>query len=177
MLFRSTAPLAWAFPTKPVTLIVPQVAGGANDVLARMVAAKLQEYWGSPVLVDGALIFNCDGRTDPFVVALGKAGLMGSAGAGVGRGLAAVLPAARGGLSALSAGAPRLAAGQEVHRPGRISPRGLGQETLERIHLRLQRGEVGPDRAVGAVDAGEHRLLAAQQRLRRAFDRGELIHQ
>lgn len=43
---------ASAFPTKPATIIVPQAPGGANDVLARMVATKLQEYWGSPVLVD-----------------------------------------------------------------------------------------------------------------------------
>ncbi len=43
---------ACAFPTRPATIIVPQAPGGANDVLARMVAGKLQEYWGSPVLVD-----------------------------------------------------------------------------------------------------------------------------
>jgi tripartite-type tricarboxylate transporter receptor subunit TctC len=43
---------AGAFPTKPVTIIVPQAPGGANDVLARMVATKFSEYWGSPVLVD-----------------------------------------------------------------------------------------------------------------------------
>jgi tripartite-type tricarboxylate transporter receptor subunit TctC len=41
-----------AFPTKPPSIIVPQAPGGANDVLARMVAGKLQEYWGMPVLVD-----------------------------------------------------------------------------------------------------------------------------
>jgi len=42
----------YAFPTKPPSIIVPQAPGGANDVLARMVAGKLQEYWGTPVLVD-----------------------------------------------------------------------------------------------------------------------------
>lgn len=41
-----------AFPTKASTIIVPQAPGGANDVLARMVAGKLSEYWGQPVLVD-----------------------------------------------------------------------------------------------------------------------------
>jgi tripartite-type tricarboxylate transporter receptor subunit TctC len=43
---------SWAFPTKPVSIIVPQAPGGANDVLARMVAGKLGEYWGQPVVVD-----------------------------------------------------------------------------------------------------------------------------
>ena len=46
------AQAALAFPTKPPSIIVPQAPGGANDVLARMVAGKLQEYWGMPVLVD-----------------------------------------------------------------------------------------------------------------------------
>ena len=46
------AQAALAFPTKPASIIVPQAPGGANDVLARMVAGKLQEYWGMPVLVD-----------------------------------------------------------------------------------------------------------------------------
>ena len=51
-LFVLFAGVAWAFPTKPASIIVPQAPGGANDVLARMVAGKLQEYWGMPVLVD-----------------------------------------------------------------------------------------------------------------------------
>src|SRR5450759_2264015 len=46
------AGVAWAYPTKPPSIIVPPAPGGANDVLARMVAGKLSEYWGMPVLVD-----------------------------------------------------------------------------------------------------------------------------
>lgn len=41
-----------AFPTKPVTLIVPYAAGGLTDVLARVVAPALAEKWGQNVLVD-----------------------------------------------------------------------------------------------------------------------------
>ncbi len=52
VLLAASAVSAQNFPSRPVTIIVPQVAGGANDVLARMVAGKLQEYWGTPVLVD-----------------------------------------------------------------------------------------------------------------------------
>ena len=41
-----------AFPTHPARLIVPYPAGGPNDVLARMLGAKLGEYWGQQVVVD-----------------------------------------------------------------------------------------------------------------------------
>jgi len=43
---------AAVFPTKPVSIIVPQAPGGANDLLARIFAQKLQEQWGQSVLVD-----------------------------------------------------------------------------------------------------------------------------
>lgn len=39
------------FPDKPVTIIVPYPAGGATDVVARMVAEKLPAVWGQPVVV------------------------------------------------------------------------------------------------------------------------------
>ncbi len=41
-----------AFPVKPVRLVVPQTPGGASDALARIVAQRLQEKWGQPVVVD-----------------------------------------------------------------------------------------------------------------------------
>jgi len=43
---------AQTFPAKPVTLIVPLPAGGATDVLARVLAQRLQEAWGQPVVAD-----------------------------------------------------------------------------------------------------------------------------
>lgn len=47
-------PLAAAaqnYPTKAVSLVVPYPAGGATDVIARMVADKLTQTWGQPVVV------------------------------------------------------------------------------------------------------------------------------
>lgn len=42
---------AQTFPAKPVTLVVPYPAGGATDVIARMIAEKLTTKWGQPVVV------------------------------------------------------------------------------------------------------------------------------
>ena len=40
------------YPVKPVTLIVPQAPGGANDTVARILAAKLSENFGQQFIVD-----------------------------------------------------------------------------------------------------------------------------
>src|SRR5215467_10110832 len=40
------------YPQKPVRVIVPFPAGGANDALRRIVADKLSTEWKQPVIVD-----------------------------------------------------------------------------------------------------------------------------
>jgi tripartite-type tricarboxylate transporter receptor subunit TctC len=40
------------YPNKPVTLLVPQAAGGANDAIARIVAQKLTELSGQSFVVE-----------------------------------------------------------------------------------------------------------------------------
>lgn len=40
------------YPSKPVTVIVPQAAGGANDAIARVIAQKLTEQLGQSFIID-----------------------------------------------------------------------------------------------------------------------------
>ncbi|MGZ5141036.1 MAG: tripartite tricarboxylate transporter substrate binding protein [Burkholderiales bacterium] len=52
-LFAGTAHVAaQAYPTKPVRVIIPFVAGGPADFIARLVGPKLSEAWGYPVIID-----------------------------------------------------------------------------------------------------------------------------
>ncbi len=43
---------AATYPNKPIRIVVPFTPGGSNDVLARAIGQKLQEYWGQPTVVD-----------------------------------------------------------------------------------------------------------------------------
>jgi tripartite-type tricarboxylate transporter receptor subunit TctC len=46
------APLAADFPGRPVTFVVPGPVGGVTDTLCRMVADKLRQSFGRPVVVE-----------------------------------------------------------------------------------------------------------------------------
>jgi tripartite-type tricarboxylate transporter receptor subunit TctC len=85
-----TAPTAGAaqadaanYPNKPVRLIVPFQAGGANDLTARVIAQKLSERWGRPVVPDnragaaGSLGVDTTARAAPdgYTIALISASL------------------------------------------------------------------------------------------------------
>jgi tripartite-type tricarboxylate transporter receptor subunit TctC len=43
---------AQSYPAKPVRMIVPWAAGGTTDILGRVIAQKMGEKWGQPVLVE-----------------------------------------------------------------------------------------------------------------------------
>lgn len=44
--------LAQEYPTKPVRLIIPFAPGGSNDILGRLIGAKLSETLGQQVVID-----------------------------------------------------------------------------------------------------------------------------
>lgn len=48
------APAAWAqaYPGRPITIVVPATPGGAIDLSARLIGARLTAAWGQPVTID-----------------------------------------------------------------------------------------------------------------------------
>ena len=52
MTAMSTQAMAQSYPDKPIRLIVADAPGGAPDILARMLAQKMSDSMGQPVVVD-----------------------------------------------------------------------------------------------------------------------------
>src|SRR5580693_8770642 len=41
-----------AYPTRPIHIVIPFPAGGPSDIAARIIAQRMNEAWGQPVVVD-----------------------------------------------------------------------------------------------------------------------------
>src|SRR4051794_8010715 len=44
--------LAQDYPARPVTVVVPFAAGGAGDILSRMIGQRLEQKWGRPFITE-----------------------------------------------------------------------------------------------------------------------------
>lgn len=70
------------YPSRPITLIVPAAAGGATDVLARIVAEPLRKALGQPVVVENkaggggvlGMQYVAKTRPDGYTIAMGNIG-------------------------------------------------------------------------------------------------------
>src|SRR5215217_6010969 len=54
-LVYTTAAFAQTYPSKSIRLVVPFAAGGALDVVGRVIGAKLSESWGRQVIIENRL--------------------------------------------------------------------------------------------------------------------------
>ena len=51
-LLLATPAAAQDYPTKPVTIVIPFAAGGAGDILARILSPRLEKAFGRPFVVE-----------------------------------------------------------------------------------------------------------------------------
>src|SRR4051812_20799509 len=52
MITAAGAAVAQTYPERPIRIIVPYAAGGANDVVTRIVATRMSDFLGQQVVVD-----------------------------------------------------------------------------------------------------------------------------
>ena len=83
LLVVSGAALAQPYPSKPIRVIVPFVAGGSSDIVARAIASKFQDYLGQPGVVEnrpganGAIAAEFVAKSDPdgYTILVGSIGV------------------------------------------------------------------------------------------------------
>src|SRR5947207_12444365 len=79
----SSAALAQSFPSKPIKIIIPFVAGGSSDIVGRALGSKFQELLGQPAVVENkpgangsiAAEFVAKAEPDGYTVLVGSIGV------------------------------------------------------------------------------------------------------
>src|SRR3954468_9268497 len=79
----SGAATGQAYPSKPIKVIIPFVAGGSSDIVGRAIAGKFQELLGQPGVVEnkpganGAIAAEFVAKSDPdgYTVLVGSIGV------------------------------------------------------------------------------------------------------
>src|SRR5213075_1800047 len=62
---------AQSFPSKPIRVVIPFVAGGSSDIVGRAIGSKFQEFLGQPAVVEnkpganGAIAAEFVAKSDP----------------------------------------------------------------------------------------------------------------
>jgi tripartite-type tricarboxylate transporter receptor subunit TctC len=81
-LFAGSA-IAQSFPSKPIKVVIPFVAGGSSDIVGRAIASKFQEFLGQPGVVEnrpganGAIAAEFVARAEPdgYTILVGSIGV------------------------------------------------------------------------------------------------------
>jgi tripartite-type tricarboxylate transporter receptor subunit TctC len=74
---------AQAYPSKPIKVVIPFVAGGSSDIVGRAISARFQEYLGQPAVVEnkpganGSIAAEFVAKADPdgYTVLVGSIGV------------------------------------------------------------------------------------------------------
>lgn len=74
---------AQAFPTKPIKIVIPFVAGGSSDIVGRAIGSKFSEFLGQPAIVEnkpganGAIAAEYVAKADPdgYTLLVGSIGV------------------------------------------------------------------------------------------------------
>ena len=80
--------LAQTYPNKPIKIVAPFSPGASTDIVGRLLAAKLTESWGQPVLVENrpgaggsiGAAYVAKAPADGYTLMMGSVGSMGTVG-------------------------------------------------------------------------------------------------
>src|SRR5215510_14560543 len=83
LLLAFPAAIAQSFPSKPIRVVIPFVAGGSSDIVGRAIGSKFQEFLGQPAVVEnkpganGAIAAEFVAKADPdgYTILVGSIGV------------------------------------------------------------------------------------------------------